>query len=206
MVGRTPESRAAFEGALNLSVRIGNDSRASIICGNLSMLESSTGRFEAGMAYGHRALAYAGAGVNQPLRTLVYVALMENCALLGRVDEAQEWMNRARESLFGNPTMLNRIEFFLETAGFALVLGNTDLALSLIEDVERAVQGQELILYDVGVFERYRAFRAAHREHRTRQRSVRIGRRIAVAIERPTERNRLALLRCDHHFAPRNFG
>jgi hypothetical protein len=36
--------------------------------------------------------------------------------------------------------------------------------VSLIEDAERAVQGQELILYDVGVFERYRAFRAAHTE------------------------------------------
>jgi DNA-binding SARP family transcriptional activator/tetratricopeptide (TPR) repeat protein len=164
MVGRTPEAKAAFERALDLSVRIGNDSRASIICCNLSMLESSTGRFEVGVAYGRRALAYAGAGVNQPLRTAVYVALMENCALLGRVDEAQEWMNAARASLFGNPTMLNRIEFCLETAGFALVLGNTELALSLIEEAEHAVQGQELILYDVGVFERYRAFRAAHKE------------------------------------------
>ena len=164
MVGRTREARKAFEGALNLSLRIGNDSRASIICGNLSMLECSAGRFEGALAYGHRALAYARTEVNQPLRTLVYVALMETCALLGRVDEAQEWMNAARGSLFGNPSMLNRMEFCLESAGFALILGNTELALNLIEDAERRVQGQDLILYDVGVFERLRAFRAVHRE------------------------------------------
>ena len=164
MVGRTPEARAAFERALNLSLRIGNDSRASIICANLTMLENSRGRFESGLAYGHRALAYATRDVNQPLRTLIYLALMESCALLGRVGEAQEWMDSARESLFGNPTMLNRIEFYLETAGFALILGNVELALNLVEEAEHGVQGQDLILFDVGVFERFRAFRTAHRE------------------------------------------
>jgi len=164
VVGRTGEARAAFERALELSVQIGDDSRASIICCNLAMLENSRGDFESGLTYGQKALAYARTDVNQPLRTLVHLSLMESCALLGRLDEAQEWMDSGRRSLYGNATMLNRIEFYLETAGFALIQGNVGLAVSLIEDAERAVQGQEFILYDVGVFERYRAFRAAHRE------------------------------------------
>jgi tetratricopeptide (TPR) repeat protein len=161
-IGRTAEAKAAFEGALDLSLQIGDDSRASIVCGNLGALENSRGRFESGLEYGQRSLTYAGTDVNQPLRTMIYLGLMESCALLGRIDEAQGWMDSARGSLYGNPTMLNRIEFYLETAAFALILGNVRLALSLIEDAERAVQGEDLILYDVGVFERFRAFRAAH--------------------------------------------
>jgi len=163
-VGRTTESKAAFERALELSLQVGDDSRASIICSNLTMLENSRGRFEAGLTYGRKALVFARTDVNQPLRTQVYLVLMESCALLGRMDEAQEWMDAARTALYGNPTMLNRIEFYLEAAAFALIQGNIGLAVSLIEDAERAVQGQELILYDVGVFERYKAFRAAHTE------------------------------------------
>ncbi len=163
-VGRTVESKEAFERALDLSLQVGDDSRASIICTNLAMLENSRGHFEVGLTYGQKALGFARTDVNQPLRTLVYLVLMESCALLGRMVEAQEWMDAARAALCGNPTMLNRIEFYLEAAGFGLIQGNVSLAVSLIEDAERATQGQELILYDVGVFERYRAFRAAHTE------------------------------------------
>src|SRR5438046_4896073 len=36
------------------------------------------------------------------------------------------------------------------------------MALSLIEDAERAVQGHAMVPQDPGLFERYRAFRTAH--------------------------------------------
>jgi len=88
--------------------------------------------------------------------------MMESCALLGRIADATNWMHLAREALDSAPSLTNRLEFCMETAGFALITGNVRLALGLIEDAEHAVQDQELILSDAGVFERLRAFRAAH--------------------------------------------
>jgi tetratricopeptide (TPR) repeat protein len=161
-VCRTAQARDEFERALDLSVHIGDDSRASLVSGNLSSLESSRGRFESGLAFARRALKYARADVSQPHQTMVYLILMENYALLGRIDEAQKSMDSARRSVDSAPSMTNRLQFDLEAAGVALIMGNLRLALSLIEDAEQAVQGQELVLQDAGVFERLRSFRAAH--------------------------------------------
>jgi hypothetical protein len=100
--------------------------------------------------------------VNQPHQTMIYLVLMENYALLGRINEAQHSMDCARGSVDSAPNVTNRLQFDLEAAGVALIMGNLRLALSLIEDAEQAVQGQELVLQDAGVFERLRSFRAAH--------------------------------------------
>jgi DNA-binding SARP family transcriptional activator/tetratricopeptide (TPR) repeat protein len=161
-VCRTGEANDAFEIALALSLRIGDDSRASIVSANLGMVDNSRGRFESALAHGTRASEYARSDVNQPLRTIVYVTLMESCALLGRFDEAKKWMDLARGSMVEAPTMINRLTFYLEAAGFALMIGNVRLALSLTEEAEEAVQGQDLFPQDAGIFARYRAFRAVH--------------------------------------------
>jgi len=161
-VCRTTEARGAFEIALALSLRIGDDSRASIVSANLGMVDNSRGCFDAGLAHGERALQYARSDVNQPLRTIIYVTLMESCALLGRMDEARKWMECARESAVDAPTMINRLTFCLEAAGFALMIGNLRLALTLTEEAEHLVQGQDLFPQDAGIFARYRAFRAVH--------------------------------------------
>lgn len=161
-VCRTIDSKRAFERALALSLRICDDSRASIVSANIGMVENSRGRFESGLKYAQRALQHAKGDVNQPLRTMVYLALMESCALLGRIDEAKNWMDCARDSIDGAPSMINRLSFHLEAAGFALMIGNVRLALDLIEEAEDAVQGQDLFPQDAGIFARFRAFRAAH--------------------------------------------
>jgi DNA-binding SARP family transcriptional activator/tetratricopeptide (TPR) repeat protein len=160
-VCRTADARKEFERALALSMQIGDDSRASIVSSNLAMVENTRGQFESALAYGRKGLEYAKTAVNQPVLTGVYLVLMESCAMLGRVDEAKQLMDLASDSLAGAPTM-SRLDFSLETAGFALTLGNVRLALDLIEEAEHAVRGQELVLHDVGMFERLRAFRAAH--------------------------------------------
>ena len=71
-------------------------------------------------------------------------------------------MESARESIIDSPTMINRLTFYLEAAGFALMIGNIQMALDLIEQAECAVQGQDLFPQDAGMFARYRAFRAVH--------------------------------------------
>jgi tetratricopeptide (TPR) repeat protein len=161
-VCRTGDAQEAFETALALSLRVGDDSRASIVSANLGMVENSRGAFESGLAHGKRALEYARSDVNQPLRTIVYTTLMESCALVGRTDQARRWMESARESIIDSPTMINRLTFYLEAAGFALMIGNIQMALDLIEQAECAVQGQDLFPQDAGMFARYRAFRAVH--------------------------------------------
>jgi tetratricopeptide (TPR) repeat protein len=161
-VCRVSEAKQAFEHALELSLRIGDDSRASLLLANLGSLESSRGHFESGAAFARRALEFAKADVNQPHQTMIHLVLMENYSLLGRIGEAQSEMDLARCSLESMPTMLNRLQFDLEGASFALLMGNLRLALSLIDDAEQAAHGQELFLQDAGIFERLRSFRAAH--------------------------------------------
>jgi tetratricopeptide (TPR) repeat protein len=147
---------------LDLNVRIGDDSRASLLLANLASLESTRGHFESGLSFAQRALEYARADVSQPHEVMIHLVLMENYALLGRIGEAQVAMDSARASLESTPTVMNRLQFDLEGASFALLMGNLRLALSLIDDAEQAWQGQELFLQDAGIFERLRSFRAAH--------------------------------------------
>jgi len=93
---------------------------------------------------------------------MIHLVLMENYSLLGQIGEAQSAMECARSSLESTPTVMNRLQFDLEGASFALLMGNVRLALSLIDDAEQAAHGQELFLQDAGIFERLRSFRAAH--------------------------------------------
>jgi len=161
-VCRIPEAKGEFERALELSVRIGDDSRASLLLANLASLESTRGQFESGLSLARRALEYARADVSQPHQTMIHLVMMENYALLGRISEAQVAMDAARTSLESTPTVMNRLQFDLEGASFALLMGNLRFALSLIDDAEQIWQGQEFFLQDAGIFERLRSFRAAH--------------------------------------------
>ena len=52
----------------------------------------------------------------------------------------------------------------------------------------------------------HRALGPAHRKHRSVERGRGVRRRIPVAVERPAGRDRLALLRGDHHLAARDLG
>ncbi len=161
-VCRIAEAKKGFDHALELSLRIGDDSRASLLFANLASLESSRGHFESGLAFARKALEFAKADVSQPHQTMIHLVLMENYSLLGRIGEAQSAMECARSSLESTPTVMNRLQFDLEGASFALLMGNVRLALSLIDDAEQAAHGQELFLQDAGIFERLRSFRAAH--------------------------------------------
>jgi tetratricopeptide (TPR) repeat protein len=163
-VGRTAEAKATFERALGLSLRIGDDSRTSILLSVLCQVENSRGHYDAAMAYGLQGIDYARRTVGQCPLGSCYLGLAEASAMMGRISEVTTFIDQARASLGAQPTHEDQFLFDLECAGLALLMGSTPLALKMIESAQRAVQGSDALPYDAGVFEKFRAFRTAHTE------------------------------------------
>jgi hypothetical protein len=54
------------------------------------------------------------------------------------------------------------VEFLIERAQIALMMGNTSLALDVIGRIEKIASGRERAVPELGAFEKLRIFRAAH--------------------------------------------
>ena len=156
------EARQAYAKALELAIRIGDDSRASIIGANLCCASLFQGDYQRAIEHGERSVALGLRSFRQPHLFTAYANLAEAYLLAGLADKALERLETARVWVSRHPTWRAHILFLLESACFALILRNVGSALDLIESAERAARGRERIVSEAGVFERLRVFRAAH--------------------------------------------
>src|SRR5438093_746323 len=118
------EARQAYAKALELAIRIGDDSRASIIGANLCCASLFQGDYQRAIEHGERSVALGLRSFRQPHLFTAYANLAEAYLLAGLADKALERLETARVWVSRHPTWRAHILFLLESACFALILRN----------------------------------------------------------------------------------
>jgi tetratricopeptide (TPR) repeat protein len=155
-------AREAYFAGLEVAKRIGDDSRASIICANLCTLLVTMGDYQAAVQFGLQSVRFGSRAFNQPSLWIAFTCLAEAYILAGNRTAAMESLERARELVNSSVNWSASVQFACQAAGIALVMGELERALSLIGAAEESAYGKELIVPNAGLFEKLKLFRAAH--------------------------------------------
>jgi tetratricopeptide (TPR) repeat protein len=160
--GRFAAAESSLVRALELSGQMGDDSRSSIICSNMCVLNILRGRFEDAVEYGRKSVELSDRFGNQPLVTYAYTNLADAYVLSGNRIEARHCIRAAR--LWNQDQRSWRVDvtYLCESAHLALMMGDPGQALKQIERVEHLAYGRELAVPEQGLFCRLKIFRAAH--------------------------------------------
>src|SRR5437870_9393446 len=155
-------ARDAFLAGLELALKIGDDSRASIISANLCSVLTICGDYDEAVRYGERSLALGTRALSQPVLTASFLCLAEAYSICGLTSKALDCLERARDCVTKQHSWSTSVEYLHQSACVALIMGNLGLALDLISKAEEAAWGKERCVPQAGVFEKLRVFRAAH--------------------------------------------
>jgi DNA-binding SARP family transcriptional activator/tetratricopeptide (TPR) repeat protein len=157
------EAHRMFVTGLDLARRVGDDVRASSIASNLCTVQMIRGDYADAIRYGELSVALGVASSrNYPVLVTSYTNLADAYVLSGRNERALECMESAAVSLGPERRWKIRCAFLLETAAFALIQGNLQLALDLAAQVEALGRGREDAMPMPGPYWKLRIFRAAH--------------------------------------------
>jgi len=155
-------ARQSYIAGLRLAKRVGDDSRASIISGNICALLTTVGEYDGAIEAGRESVQLGTRALNHPLLTTCLTSLAEAFILAGDRTQALDHLERAERWVKEQRSWSANMEFFCQGACVALLMGNLSLALSLIGSAEEHAWGKERCVPNPGVFEKLRVFRAAH--------------------------------------------
>jgi len=156
------EAEGAYDAALHLAKRMGDDSRVSIIASNLSGVRCTTGDYAGSIEFGQRSIAAALRGSSQPRIWATYTNVAEAYILSGDVPKALECIQAAGRLVGAERSWRARVGFLSDSANLWLMIGNNALALDTIAEMERVAEGRERAAPDIGQMERLRIFRVGH--------------------------------------------
>jgi DNA-binding SARP family transcriptional activator/tetratricopeptide (TPR) repeat protein len=154
------EGIAEFEKALELSKKIGDESRISTIASNLCSALAYQGSFEAAIEMGDFAISSGLKSMNQPLLVTAYTNLIDPYVLTGRLDEARHCMSAAKEWLAQDRSWFSRIRLMVEDADLHLMCGEQDLVLSVLSQIDSESERRGVV-YQPGLMTKLRVYRAA---------------------------------------------
>ncbi|PYP26935.1 MAG: hypothetical protein DMD51_04195 [Gemmatimonadetes bacterium] len=155
-------ARQSYIAGLRLAKRVGDDSRASIISGNICALLTTVGEYDGAIEAGRESVQLGTRALNHPLLMTCLTSLAEAFILAGDRTQALDHLERAERWVKEQRSWSANMEFFCQGACVALLMGNLSLALSLIGSAEEHAWGKERCVPNPGVFEKLRVFRAAH--------------------------------------------
>ncbi len=155
-------AREAYGRGLELARKVGDDSRASVVAGNLCGVLSMMGDYSAAVRVGEDGVRFGVRCPSQPVLITCFTSLAEAHALAGdkiraidSLKEAQEWLQR-RQSWSAN------VEFLCQKALIALLMGDLGLALDTTALAEKAAWRRERTVPNPGILAKLRIMRAAH--------------------------------------------
>jgi DNA-binding SARP family transcriptional activator len=156
-------ARTACLSALDVARKAGDESRASIIASNLCLIHTSRGEYDEAIRFGLLSTALGARGsTNNPILLFAYINLTDAYALAGNQDDAVRSLDAGRGWLTSERRWRVRFAFLLSAAAFALMQGNTGLALDLIAQVETLARGKEHAFTVPGPYWKLKFYRAAH--------------------------------------------
>jgi DNA-binding SARP family transcriptional activator/tetratricopeptide (TPR) repeat protein len=164
---RIDDACRSISKALELTQRYGDDGRASTFASNLCHTETLRGNFERAIEVGLLSVELGTRAVSQPELNNAYMNLADVHMLVGDRTRAYAYMEQARTWMAAHQrTWQANVSFLLESASFALMLGNVALALGLVEEIEGACGHKERPILDSSLYEKLKVFRAGHTKGR----------------------------------------
>ena len=165
---KVDEGYAAIAEAYDLTLRVGNDGRASTFASNLCHFENLRGNFPSAIQLGVISVDLGTRAVSQPELSNVFINLADAYMLSGDRDRAYGCMEDARKWMAeaGPRSWRANVDFLLESASMALMFGNVSLALDLTAEVEKLCGGIERPLLDSSLYEKLRIMRVGHTKGR----------------------------------------
>jgi hypothetical protein len=146
--------------AFELSKKVGDDSRTSLLAANLCLVETLRGLNTDAIAFGNKAIALGEASSSSALQ-MSYTNLIDAYVLAGQEGKAIECMELARRWLVPRRRWKFHCAFLMECAAFELIRGNTALALDLIGQLENVARDREEAVPMHGPYWKLRIFREA---------------------------------------------
>jgi tetratricopeptide (TPR) repeat protein len=152
----------ALQRALDLAGRISDDSRVSIICGNLCTQSLVQGQFAQAVEYGLKSAWHGRIAMVQPSLGATLLSLCEAYLMVGEPARADDILQQAHAWLIKTHHWKARVEFLCQSAFVALIRGNQGEALELISSAEQLADGREYALAPVLAFDLLKLFRVAN--------------------------------------------
>jgi len=151
----------AYQKALALSTRIGDDLRSAVIASNLCAAKLHQGDFASAVTFGELAVS-TGARALSPRLVSVHLNLAASLFMNGQADAALKSLSAAREASNHEHSWFATMEFLMGSASFALQARDVTLALDLTEAAQRVAWGKERAVPHAGLFDMLRIHRALH--------------------------------------------
>jgi tetratricopeptide (TPR) repeat protein len=161
MLLRLPQAVEHYLTAFELSKKVGDDARMSLLASNLCVVQAVRGFYDDAIEWGELSVNL-GVASNSSALQMSYSNLADPYILLGKQDKAMDSMDRARKWMAPRRRWKFHCAFLIGNAAFALLQGNTALALDLIGQLEEYAQGREDAIPIRGAYLKLRIFREAH--------------------------------------------
>jgi DNA-binding SARP family transcriptional activator len=158
---RLKDAFDAYSTAFELSKKVGDDARVSVMASNICVVQLARGLCDDAIRWGEMSVTFGEASKSSLLQT-TYTNLVDAYVLGGRESDAIICMERAREWLVPRRRWRFHCGFLMVNAAFALIQGNTSLALECIDRLEAVARGREEAVPIPGSYWKLRIFKAAH--------------------------------------------
>ena len=161
-MARLAEARDSYRLALQISRKMGDDCRTSIVASNLAASYLMEGDVGAAIAFGEESLSVGKRAPAQPGLLRTWTNLGFAYLISGDVAKARNCFECWRRWIQDGRSWAARMEYWCDSASMELALGNTSEALALIAEAERASYGKDDLVVNQGAFERLRVLLAHH--------------------------------------------
>ena len=159
-----PEASRHLRKGLEIAERIGDDSRASRILSNLTLVCTTLGRYEDTIQVGRRSIELGKRNINQPEIVTAYANLGDAYLLTGDREGASDCLERAKEWVTTHDDWYMTVIFLFENASRALATGNIALALSIKREIDRLTGSAQQLLVQGGLSVKLDAIKALHED------------------------------------------
>jgi hypothetical protein len=147
--------------AFELSKKVGDDARLSLMASNLCVAQAARSLYDDAIKWGELSVRLGVSSKSSTLQ-MSYSNLADPYILVGKHAEAVACMDSAREWMAPRRRWKFHCAFLIGSAAFALIQGNTALAVDLIGQLEGYVRGREDGVPIRGSYLKLRIFREAH--------------------------------------------
>jgi len=150
-----------YRTALELTRKVGDDSRLCTIAANLCAVLMSRGDYDDSVRYGKLSVKH-GESCSSNYLLVAYTNLIDPYMLLGRESAAMDCLEKAKKWMGPERRWRLRLQFLAEAASFALMQRNVGLAIDLIEQLEGVSREREIAIPMPGTYWKLKAFKMAH--------------------------------------------
>jgi tetratricopeptide (TPR) repeat protein len=160
-LGRLQQSLDVYLNAFEISSKVGDDARQSVLSSNICILHTARGEYEEAIRWGELSVELGESSHSSALQ-MSYTNLVDAYVLVGRESDAMVLMDRAKAWLVPKRRWKFHCGFLIVSAAFELIRGNVPLALNLSAEMEKVARDREEAVPIHGAYWKLRIFRAAH--------------------------------------------